>query len=103
MGKAFEKRIKGIEDQRKKQVETLEGLKPKAIESEPTNKPLISKEIYDKLLDERMDEILEISREINFNNSISFTEFGGPMYFYNQLKNGDKPQVEEDQKELNQN
>ena len=66
MGKAFEKRIKGIEDQRKKQVETLEGLKPKAIESEPTNKPLISKEIYDKLLEERMDEILEISREINF-------------------------------------
>ena len=47
-----------------------------------------------------MDEILEISRELNFNNliyhfkgqssSISFTEFGGPMYTYNQLKNGDK-------------
>ena len=41
-----------------------------------------------------------MSREINFNNlidrfrgpspSISFTKFGGPMYTYNQLKNGDK-------------
>ena len=39
-----------------------------------------------------MDKILEMSREINFNNliyhfkdpspSISFTEFGGPMYTY---------------------
>ena len=60
-----------------------------------------------------MGEILEISREINFNNSIyhfkgpspsiSFTEFGGSMYNYNQLKNGNKQQVEKDQKELNQN
>ena len=39
-----------------------------------------------------MDKILEMSREINFNNliyhfkgpspSISFTEFGGPIYTY---------------------
>ena len=43
-----------------------------------------------------MDEILEMSREINFNifiyhfkgpsPSICFTEFGSPMYIYNQLK-----------------
>ena len=56
-----------------------------------------------------MDEILQMSREINFNNlnyhsrgpgpSISFTELAGPMYTCNQLKNGDKTlsQVEEDQ------
>ena len=47
-----------------------------------------------------MDEILELSREINCNNliyrfkglrpSISFTEFQGPIYANNQLKNGDK-------------
>ena len=59
-----------------------------------------------------MDEILEISREVNFNNLIyhfkgqssliSFIEFGGLMYTYNQLKNDDKTlrQVEEDQKEF---
>ena len=43
-----------------------------------------------------MDEILEISKEIKFNNliyhfkgsspSIIFTEFEGPMYTYAQLK-----------------
>ena len=47
-----------------------------------------------------MDEILEMSRKINYNNlvydfkvptsSISFTEFGVPMYAYNQLRKGDK-------------
>ena len=47
-----------------------------------------------------MDEILNWSREINYSNlvynfkgpnpSVSFTEFEGPMYTYNQLKNGEK-------------
>ena len=34
--------------------------------------------------------------------SISFTKFRGPMYTYNQLKNGEKTlqQVEEDQKKI---
>ena len=44
-----------------------------------------------------MDEILKMSREINYSNlvydfkgpnpSINFAIFGGPMYTYNQLKN----------------
>ena len=50
-----------------------------------------------------------MSREINCNNlvynfkhsstPISFTNFGGPMYTYNQLKNGEKTlqQVEKEQ------
>ena len=57
-----------------------------------------------------MDEILKISREINYSNlvydfkdptpSTSFTKFGGAMYTYNQLKNGEKTlqQKEKDQK-----
>ena len=57
-----------------------------------------------------MDEILEMSREINYSNlvydfkgatrSINFAIFGGPIYTYNQLKNGEKTlqQVEEEQK-----
>ena len=72
-------------------------MKPKAItyKSDDNNTP-ISKEIYDKILEERMDEILEMSREINYRNlvynfkgptpSISFGKFGDPMYTYNQLK-----------------
>ena len=47
-----------------------------------------------------MNEILEMSREINYNNlvydfkgpisSIRLTKFVGPMYIYDQLKKGDK-------------
>ena len=76
LGKAFEKETKTIEDQGKKQVETLKGLKPEAIKSESNNEPLITTEIFDKILDERMDEIIEMSREINFNNLIY--HFKGP-------------------------
>ena len=54
-----------------------------------------------------MVEILEMSREINYNNlvynckdlsvlPISFTEFGGPMYTYDQLKKGDKTLQQEE-------
>ena len=105
LGKVFEKQIETIEVQGQKQVETL---KTKAIND---NNPSISKDIYEKILEERMDEILEMSREINYNlvydfkgptSSISFIEFGGPIYTYNQLKNGDKTlqQVAKEQKKV---
>ena len=62
LGKAFEKQIKTIEDQGKKQVDALENLKPKAIErGSNDNKPIITKEIYNKILEERMDKILEMN------------------------------------------
>ena len=108
-GKAFEKQIKTIEDQNKKQVDTL-----KAIESGSNNKFTITKEIYDDILEERMDEILKMSREIDNKNlvydfkdptsSISFSKSAGPMYTYDQLKNGETTlqQIEEEQKDLNE-
>ena len=86
------------------------GLGPKAIESKSNNKPSISKGIYNKILDERMNETLKMSREIRFNDlihrfkgpspSISFNEFESPMYTYNQLKNGDKMFLEDDQRKF---
>ena len=111
LGKAFEKQIKTIEDHGKKQVDALKGLEPKVIES-GSNKPVITKEIYDKILEERMDEILEMSNKIDFNNltynfkgqtaSINFGKFGGPMYIYGHMKNGDTTlqQVEKQQKDF---
>ena len=63
MGKAFEKQIKTIEDQERKQVEAF---KTKSVEGKSND----SKEIYDKVLEERMDEILEMSREINYSNLV---------------------------------
>ena len=112
LGKAFEKQIKTIEDQGKKQVDALKVLDPKAIESGSNNKSTITKEIYDDILEERMDEILKMSREIDYKNlvygfkgptsSISFSKFAGPMYTYDQLKNGETTlqQVEEEQKDF---
>ena len=109
---AFEKQIKTIEDQGKKQVNALENLKTKAIiyKSVDDDNTPISKEIYDEILEKRMNEILEMNREINYSNLvydfkgatrlINFAIFGGPMYTYDQLKNGKKTlqQVEEEQK-----
>ena len=87
LGKTFEKQIKTIEDHGKKQVEALENLKPKAIENGSNNKSTITIEIYDKILEERLDEILEMSRKIDYSNltyifkgltySIRFAKYGG--------------------------
>ena len=112
LGKAFEKQIKTIEDQGKKQVDALKVLEPKAIESGSNNKPVITKEVYDKILEERMDEILKMRDKIDFSNltynfkgqtaSINFGKFGGPMYIYGHMKNGDTTlqQVEKQQKDF---
>ena len=73
MGKAFEKQIETIEDQGKKQVEAL---KTKVINDKSNNNPPISKEIYDKMSEERIDKILEMSKQINYYNFVY--EFKGP-------------------------
>ena len=82
MGKAFEKQIKTIEDQGKKQVDAIKNLKPKeqtkaiTYKSDDDDNTPISKEIYDEILEERMDEILKMSREINYSNLVY--DFKGP-------------------------
>ena len=97
-GKSFQKANKN-NDQGKKQVDALENLKAKVItyksdDDDDDNTP-ISKEIYDEILEKRIYEILEMSREINYSNlvydfkdatlSINFAIFEGPIYTYNQL------------------
>ena len=75
MGKAFEKKQKTIEDQGQKQVKVLENLKPKeqtkaiTYKSDDDNTP-ISKEMYDEILEERKDEILKMSGEIDYTNLV---------------------------------
>ena len=65
LGKSFEKQIKTIEDQSKKQIDALKG-----IESWFNNISTITKEIYDDILEERIDKILKISREIDYKNLV---------------------------------
>ena len=91
LGKALEKQIKTIDDQGKKQVDAL-----KAIESGSNDKSTITKEIYNDIIEERMDEILKMSREIDYKDlvydfkgptsPISFSKSASPMYTYDQLK-----------------
>ena len=88
--------------------------KAKAInhKSESDDNTSINKEIYDEILEERMDKILKMRDKIDFNNltynfkgqtaSINFGKFGGPMYIYGHMKNGDTTlqQVEKQQKDF---
>ena len=65
--KAFEKQIKKVEDQGRKQVETIKDLKAreqtKATKDKSDDNPLMSKKIYYRLLSERMDEVLKIRKK----------------------------------------
>ena len=73
-------------------------------------RPLLAKEIYNEILEERIDEILQISKEISHSDlvydfkgptpSIKFGKYGGSMYIYGYMKDGEKAlqQVEEEQK-----
>ena len=72
LGKAFDKQIKTIEDQRKKQVDALEILKSiegsKAIKYDDDESLEQKQETYNKLFDEKLDEIQDLSREIDNKN-----------------------------------
>ena len=61
--KALEKQTKIIEDQRKKQVKALKVLEPKSTGSK-SSKQSINKDVYNKILEERVDEILEMSKKL---------------------------------------
>ena len=73
LGKAFEKQIKTIEDQREKQIDALKDLKTRAITyklDDDDDKTSTIREIYDEILEERMDEILKMRKEISHGNLI---------------------------------
>ena len=73
LGKAFEKQIKTIEDQREKQIDALKDLKTRAITyklDHDNDKTSTIRQIYDEILEERMDEILKMRKEISHGNLI---------------------------------
>ena len=69
------------------------------MESGSNNKSTITQEIYNKILEERIDEILEMRDKIKLKSltyyfkgttsSTNFLGFGGPLYTYEKLKNGE--------------
>ena len=115
LGKVFDKQIKTIEDQGKKQVDALENLKPiegsKAIKYDGDESLKQKQETYNKLFDEKLDEIQELSREIDYKDlnydfttkasgSINFTGYNGPFILFKKIRDGDisLEMAEEDQK-----
>ena len=113
LGKSFEKQINTIKDQGEKQIEALESLKKKEITSESDdNNTSITKEVYDKILEERMNEILKIRKKIDYDNliynfkgntdPINIGKFEGPIYIYDDMKNGKTTlqQIEKQQKDF---
>ena len=68
LGKAFEQRIKTIKDQGEKQVDALNTLK--LTTEDKSNKESINKDIYNEILEERIDEILEMSKKLNYSNLV---------------------------------
>ena len=78
LGKAFDKQIKTIEDQGKKQVDALNTLKSdnkitiKKYTYDPRDTQFISKqkEIFNKLADERLGKISDLDERVNRNDLI---------------------------------
>ena len=68
LGRAFEKQIKTTEDKGQKQIDGLESLKPKEQTKAITydDESLQQKEgSYNKIFDEKLDEMQDLSREID--------------------------------------
>ena len=76
MGKAFKKQIKTIEDQGEKQIKAIRDqgqtktIKIHSYDSEDT--PFISKqkEIFNELVDERLEKITDLDEKVNSNDLI---------------------------------
>ena len=103
MGKPFEKQIKTIEDQGKKQIDVLADLRPK--ETKPN--------IYGDCFIDGLAKIRESYKSINFNEliynfkdlmipSVGFIKFKGSMHIFKSIHNDDIPLegIEKEQIEL---
>ena len=99
LGKAFEKQIKAIEDQGKKQTDALADLKPK--ETKPNK--------YCDYFIDGLAKIRESYKPIDFNDltynfkdlkipPVGFIKFKGPLHIFKSMHNGDTP-LEDTEKE----
>ena len=76
LGKAFEKQIKTIEDQGEKQIKAIQDQRHvktiKKYHYDDEDSPLISKrkEMFNELVDKRLDEITDLDEKVNRNNLV---------------------------------
>ena len=104
LGKAFEKQIKTIEDQGEKQIKAIQDqgkiktTKKYAYDAEDT--PLISKqkEIFNELVDERLEKITDLDKKVNRDDLIyryegntpdlNFDEFDNALALVDKIRDG---------------
>ena len=100
MGKTFEKQIKTIEDQGKKQVDALENLKlkeeTKPIEDKPNNQSRATI-IFNDLINKRKELMNKLYDSVDYNNlkfeyvgptkDVSFYEYMDSKELFNAIKN----------------
>ena len=100
LGKAFDKQIKTIEDQGKKQVDALEKLKPKEIkpiESTSDNQSK-AKIIFNELINKRKELMSKLYDSVDYNNlkseymtvdkDVSFYEYKDSIELFNVIGDG---------------
>ena len=105
MGKAFEKQIKTIEDQGEKQIKAIQdkgqvkAIKKYAYDAEDT--PFISKqkEIFNELVDERLEKITDLDKKVNSDDliyrykgntaDVKFDKFDNTFNVINKIQNGE--------------
>ena len=108
LGKAFDKQIKTIEDQGKKQVDALNTLKSdnkitiKKYTYDPNDTPFIpkQKEIFNKLVDEKFEKITDLDETVNNDDLIyrykgrladtKFDKFDNALGIINKIRDGKK-------------
>ena len=110
LGKVFDKQIKTVEDQGKKQVDALNTLKSdnnnkitiKKYTYDPNDTPFISKqkEIFNKLVDEKLEKISDLDKRVNRDDLIyrykgkpadtKFDESDNALGIINKIRNGKK-------------
>ena len=104
LGKAFEKQIKTIEDQGEKQIKAIQDqgqvktIKKYAYDAEDT--PLISKqkEIFNELVDERLEEITDLDKKVNSDgliyrykgntSNVKFDQFDNAFSLLDKMRDG---------------
>ena len=99
LGKAFDKQIKAIEDQGKKQVDALGKLKPeetKPIEDTPNNQSRATI-IFNDLIDKRKELMSKLHDSVGYNNlnfeyigptkDVSFYDYRDSRELFNAIKN----------------
>ena len=97
--KAFEKQIKTIEDQGRKQIDALADLKPKEIKPIETKSKEIKQNKYGDYFIDGLAKIRESYKPIDFNNltynfkdskipSVGFIKSKGPLHIFKNIYNG---------------